>query len=53
MKVSYKAPANDFDYNKSKADEQKEIDDILDKISKAGYESLSKSEKEKLFNMKK
>ena len=30
--------------------DQKEIDAILDKISEKGYESLSKEEKEKLFN---
>jgi membrane associated rhomboid family serine protease len=53
MKVSYKRPVDDFEYNKSKVEEQKEIDEILDKISKAGYDSLNKSEKEKLFNMKK
>jgi len=37
--------------NKSPADfsEQKRIDIILDKISKSGYDSLSKSEKEYLF----
>jgi len=29
---------------------QKEIDAILDKISDSGYESLSKEEKELLFN---
>jgi len=32
---------------------QKEIDDILDKISDGGYESLSKDEKEKLFKASK
>lgn len=53
MKVSYKRPADDYEYNKVKLEEQKEIDHILDKISKAGYDSLTKSEKEKLFNMKK
>lgn len=53
MKVSYKRPVDDYEYNKQKADEQKEIDHILDKISKGGYDSLSKSEKEKLFKMKK
>ncbi len=53
MKVTYKRSADDFEYNQEKADEQKEIDRILDKISKAGYDSLSKSEKEKLFNQKK
>jgi hypothetical protein len=30
--------------------EQKEVDVILDKISRSGYDSLSASEKEKLFN---
>ena len=53
MKVSYKRPSDDFEYNKVKMEEQKEIDRILDKISKAGYDSLSKAEKEKLFNLKK
>ncbi|HKK63456.1 MAG TPA: DUF6576 domain-containing protein, partial [Bacteroidales bacterium] len=52
MKVTYKRPANDFEYNKQKAGEQKEIDRILDKISTGGYNSLTKSEKEKLFNMR-
>ncbi len=33
--------------------EQGEIDAILDKISQSGYESLSKSEKQKLFNASK
>ena len=32
---------------------QEEIDDILDKISHSGYESLSKEEKQKLFNASK
>lgn len=32
---------------------QDEIDEILDKISQSGYESLSKDEKEKLFNASK
>jgi len=52
MKVTHKRPANDFEYNKTKAAEQKDIDAILDKISKAGYDSLNSEEKEKLFNMK-
>lgn len=49
MKVSYRRPTSDFEYNKQKADEQKELDAILDKISKGGYDSLTKSEKETLF----
>lgn len=54
MKVSYKSQAknmDDFEYNKSKADHQKEIDRILDKIAKSGYDSLTKKEKETLFKM--
>lgn len=54
MKVSYKSQArqmDDLDYNKSKAESQKEVDKILDKIAKSGYDSLSKKEKETLFKM--
>lgn len=41
--------------NKSKSPktDQEEIDRILDKISQAGYESLTKEEKQKLFNASK
>lgn len=49
LKVTYKKPRTDFEYNKSKAEHQKAIDHILDKISKGGYESLTKEEKELLF----
>jgi hypothetical protein len=34
-------------------EKQKKIDRILDKISKSGYESLSKEEKDFLFNASK
>jgi len=51
MKVTYKRPVNDYDYNKEKAEEQEEIDKILDKISKGGYDSLTAEEKELLFKM--
>ena len=41
---------DNFKYKpKENRDNQKKIDKILDKISKSGYESLSKSEKEFLF----
>ncbi len=49
MKVAYKRAVSDEDYNHNKKAEQQHIDAILDKISKSGYESLSKSEKEVLF----
>jgi len=42
-------PVSDEDYNVSKIQKQKKMDDILDKISKGGYDSLTKEEKEFLF----
>jgi membrane associated rhomboid family serine protease len=42
-------PITDDDYNLRKAQRQKIIDNILDKISKSGYESLTSEEKEILF----
>lgn len=54
MKVSYKRSAKDMtdmEYNKYKAQAQEEVDRILDKIAKSGYDSLSKKEKETLFKM--
>jgi membrane associated rhomboid family serine protease len=47
--VSYKKSETDYDYNKKKKAEQDEIDRILDKIAKSGYDSLTKEEKELLF----
>lgn len=44
-----RVPRDDYDYNESVVENQKKIDAILDKISKSGYESLSKAEKDFLF----
>jgi membrane associated rhomboid family serine protease len=49
LKVTYKKPASDYDYNKIKADHQARINLILDKISKGGYDSLTREEKDTLF----
>jgi membrane associated rhomboid family serine protease len=49
LKVTYKKPASDYDYNKIKAEHQVKINQILDKISKGGYDSLTKEEKDTLF----
>lgn len=49
MKVTYKKPMNDYEYNKTRADHQQQINRILEKISKGGYDSLTKEEKELLF----
>lgn len=43
----------DEDYNLGAKERQERIDAILDKISKSGYESLTKGEKEILFNQSK
>ncbi len=52
LKVTYKRPpTNDVEYKKQKLINQKEVDRILDKISKGGYENLSKEEKETLFKV--
>jgi membrane associated rhomboid family serine protease len=48
--VSGKRPLSDDEYNHNKVLEQKEIDKILDKIKLNGYDTLTKQEKEKLFN---
>ena len=45
-----KRTTTDEQYNKLKKEKQAQIDHILDKIAKSGYESLSKQEKELLFD---
>lgn len=50
LKVTYKQAArNDYEYNRMKNAEQEEINRILEKIAKSGYDSLTKGEKELLF----
>lgn len=46
-------PLTDEEYNRQKALKQQKIDQILDKISRSGYASLSAEEKEILFNSSK
>lgn len=41
---------SDWDYNARKKAEQDELDRILDKVRRSGYDSLTESEKRKLFN---
>jgi hypothetical protein len=47
--TTYGRPLSDDEYNERKAERQRKIDEILDKISKSGYESLSGEEKDLLF----
>ncbi len=42
-------PKSDEDYNAEKKLYQKKIDTILEKISRGGYDSLTKEEKDFLF----
>jgi len=49
LKVTHKKAATEYEYNKTKAQYQVRINNILDKISKGGYDSLTKEEKETLF----
>jgi len=52
VKITYRTTGNkDIDYNRRKNAEQERINDILEKISKSGYDSLTKEEKEILFRM--
>ena len=46
-------PKSDWDYNKDRADDEKRTDEILEKISKGGYSSLTEEEKEFLFKQSK
>jgi membrane associated rhomboid family serine protease len=51
VKVSYRKPVDDLEYNRVKNQDKTRMNEILDKISKSGYDSLSKEEKEILFRM--
>ncbi|MGE0078971.1 MAG: rhomboid family intramembrane serine protease [Bacteroidales bacterium] len=52
LKVEHRSPNPDYDYNYRKTVKNQNLDKILDKISKSGYDSLTKEEKETLFRMK-
>lgn len=41
--------SKDWEYNEKKNNEEKEIDKVLDKIRRSGYDSLTEEEKKKLF----
>ena len=54
VRVTHKnIPKDDQTYNVNKAKNQVQIDKILEKISKSGYSSLTKEEKEILFSASK
>ncbi len=53
MRVEYRnrRPLSDDEYNRQRLKGQKKMDEILDKISKHGYDSLTSQEKETLFKL--
>jgi len=51
VKLSYRKPVDDIEYNRMKNQDKFRMNEILEKISKSGYDSLSKEEKEILFRM--
>ncbi|MEZ4799494.1 MAG: rhomboid family intramembrane serine protease [Flavobacteriales bacterium] len=49
LKTVHHRPISDEEFNAEKTKRQKRVDEILDKINRSGYESLSKDEKDFLF----
>ncbi|MEG1586519.1 MAG: rhomboid family intramembrane serine protease, partial [Bacteroidales bacterium] len=50
MKVRMGSRQMDMEYNKSKKEQEAEIDAILDKMKRSGYDGLTAEEKKRLFN---
>ena len=46
---AFTRPRSDDDFNAEKAENRRRIDEILDKVSRSGYDSLTKEEKDFLF----
>lgn len=53
LKVAHRRPLTDYEFNAKRKVRQDEVDAILDKIKKSGYDSLSASEREVLFKASK
>lgn len=53
MEVHYGEKAKDYDYNARKKKQGEEVDRILDKLKKSGYDSLTTEEKKSLFDASK
>ena len=53
MKVHYSDKQKDYDFNARKKERTEEIDRILDKLRKSGYNSLTDAEKKSLFDASK
>jgi len=53
MKVHYGKNQKDYEYNARKKAQSDEVDRILDKLKKSGYDSLTAEEKKRLFDASK
>lgn len=53
MRVTYKRNETDYEYNARKHQESADLDTILEKLKRSGYESLSADEKKQLFDASK
>lgn len=53
LKVVSTKRFSDEEWNMTRAERQRRVDEILDKISRSGYDSLSKEEKNLLFELSK
>lgn len=51
LKIKYNTANPDYEYNRKKGSQQDEINRVLDKIGKSGYDSLTFEEREMLFKM--
>ena len=49
MQVKWNRPTSDQEFRNKRASTEEDINVILEKIKKSGYDSLSKDEKQKLF----
>ena len=49
----FKDRAADYDFNARRRERQQRMDEILAKVSRSGYESLTKEEKDELFDISK
>ncbi len=53
MKVHYGKHQQDYDYNAQKKEQTEDVDRILDKLKRSGYDSLTTEEKKRLFDASK
>lgn len=53
MEVHYNRDPRDYEYNANKRAQSDEVDRILDKLKKSGYDSLTTEEKKSLFDASK